>query len=96
MGACGHRVDAGLRLGEGDDLADVLLAGEDRHEAVDAEGEAAVRRGAVAERRRGRTRSAAGPPPRRCRAGRRSAAAGRARGSGSMPEPSSQPLSTRS
>ena len=50
-GGVGHRVDARLGLREGDDLADVLLAGEDRHQAVDAEGEAAVGRGAVAERR---------------------------------------------
>src|SRR5258708_6498982 len=46
----GHRIGARLRLREGNDLADVLLAGEDRREAVDAEREAAVRRGAVAER----------------------------------------------
>ena len=39
-----------LGLREGDDLADVLLAGEDRHQPVDAEREAAVRRGAVLER----------------------------------------------
>src|SRR5690606_2374350 len=50
-GGLGHRVDAGLWRREGDDLADVLLAGQDGHQAVDAEGEAAVGRGAVAERR---------------------------------------------
>src|SRR3546814_8310324 len=49
-GRAGHGVDARLGLREGDDLADVLLAGEDGHQAVDAEGEAAVGRRAVAER----------------------------------------------
>ncbi len=46
----GHGVGPRLRLGEGDDLADVLLTGQDGHEAVDAEREPAVGRGAVAER----------------------------------------------
>src|SRR3546814_9848152 len=46
-GRAGHGVDARLGLREGDDLADVLLAGEDGHQAVDAEGEAAVGRRAV-------------------------------------------------
>ena len=64
VGRAGHRVDARLRLREGDDLADVLLAGEDGDEPVDAEGEAAVGRGAVAERAGGRTRSGGRPPPR--------------------------------
>ena len=45
----GERIGARLGLREGDDLADVLLAGEQRHQAVDAEGEAGVGRGAVAE-----------------------------------------------
>src|SRR4051794_20128228 len=48
-GGAGQGVDAGLGLGEGDDLADVLLAGEEGDEAVDAEGKAGMRRGAVAE-----------------------------------------------
>ncbi len=39
-----------LRLREGDDLADVLLARQDRHQAVDAEREPAVGRRAVVER----------------------------------------------
>ena len=46
----GERVDAGLRLRERDHLADVLLAREDRGEAVDADGEARVRRRAEPER----------------------------------------------
>src|SRR3954453_8522626 len=46
----GHRVRPRLRLREGDDLADVVLAGQHRDEAVDAEGEATVWRGAVPER----------------------------------------------
>ena len=46
----GHRIGTRLRLREGDDLADVLLAGEDGDEPVEAEGEATVRRGAVLER----------------------------------------------
>src|SRR6185369_5823677 len=49
-GRARQRVQAGLRLREGDDLADVLLAREARHQPVDAERETAVRRGAVAER----------------------------------------------
>ena len=39
-----------LRLREGDHLADVLLAGEDRDQAVETEREPAVRRRAVLER----------------------------------------------
>ena len=50
LGRVGQRVGAGLRLRERDHLADVLLAGEDRDEAVDADGEARVRRRAEAER----------------------------------------------
>ena len=46
----GERILARLRLREGDDLTDVLLAGEQGDEAVDPEGEAGVGRGAVAER----------------------------------------------
>ncbi len=41
-GAAGHRIQARSGLGEGDDLPDVVLAGQDGHQAVDAEGEAAV------------------------------------------------------
>src|SRR3954452_8592329 len=48
-GSAGEGVGARLGLGEGDDLADVLLAGEEGGEAVDAEGEAGVGRCAVAE-----------------------------------------------
>src|SRR4051812_36719835 len=44
-----QRIRARLRLGEGDDFADVLLAGQQRGQPVDAEGEAGVRRRAVAE-----------------------------------------------
>jgi hypothetical protein len=40
LGRAGHQVGARLGLGKGDDLADVLLAREDRHQPVDAEGEA--------------------------------------------------------
>ena len=49
-GGVGEGVDAGLRLRERDHLADVLLAGEDRDEAVDADREAGVRRRAEPER----------------------------------------------
>ena len=45
-----QRVGAGLRLRERDHLADVLLAHQDRDEAVDAEREPGVRRRAEAER----------------------------------------------
>ena len=46
----GQRVQAGLRLRERDDLADVLLTGQDRDKTVDAEREPAVRRRTVGER----------------------------------------------
>ena len=49
VGATGEGVGARLGLGEGDDLADVLLAGQQGDQPVDAEGEAGVGRGAVAE-----------------------------------------------
>jgi hypothetical protein len=49
LGAPGHQIGARLRLGIGDDLANVLLAREDRHESVDAEGEAGVRWRAIFE-----------------------------------------------
>ena len=45
----GEQVGARLGLRVGDDLADVLLAGEDRGQPVDPEGEAGVRRRPVAE-----------------------------------------------
>ena len=45
----GHRVPARLGLREGDDLADVVLAGEDGHQPVEPDGEPGVGRGAVAE-----------------------------------------------
>src|SRR5205085_11524817 len=48
-GGAGEGVGARLGLGEGDDLTDVVLAGQDGGQAVDAEGEAGVGRGAVAE-----------------------------------------------
>src|ERR1700676_2608374 len=44
-----HEVIARLGLRERDDLADVLFAREDGDQAVDAESEAGVRRGAVLE-----------------------------------------------
>ena len=43
----GEGVCSGLGLGKGDHLADVRLVLQDRDEAVDAEGEAGMRRGAV-------------------------------------------------
>src|SRR5258705_4261505 len=45
----GERVGTRLRLRERDHLADVLLAGEDRHQPVEPEREAGVRRRAVPE-----------------------------------------------
>ncbi len=50
QGRVRHRVGAGLGLRERDHLADVLLAGEDRDQAVDPDGESAVRRRAEFER----------------------------------------------
>ena len=49
MRRAGERVGARLRLREGDHLSDVVLAGEDRDQTVDAEREAGVRWRAVAE-----------------------------------------------
>ena len=88
-GGVGQRVDAGLGLRERDHLADVLLAREDRDEAVDADGEArraAVRRSGT---RRAGSRTAAARRPGRCRAARRSAAA--RRGGGYAPSPNRAP-----
>src|SRR4029453_17439838 len=48
-GGAGEGVGAGLGLGEGDDLADGGGAGQEHVEAVEAEGEAAVRGGAEGE-----------------------------------------------
>ena len=48
-GRVGHEVGALVVLREGDDLADAVLAGGEHGDAVEAEGEAAVRRGAEAE-----------------------------------------------
>ena len=44
-----HQVPALARLREGDDVADTLRAAEDRDEAVDADSDAAVRRGPAVE-----------------------------------------------
>ena len=49
-GGAGHRVASGLRLREGDHLADVTLAEEDGQHAVDAGADAGVRRRTVLER----------------------------------------------
>ena len=48
-GGVDHEVDGLGRLGEGDDFAERGCAGEDHHDAVEAEGDAAVRGGAVLE-----------------------------------------------
>jgi len=48
-GRTGHEVECACRLGEGDDLADGLLAGEEHDQAVEAVGDAAVGRGAEAQ-----------------------------------------------
>ena len=45
-----HQVHGFLRLGEGDDVADAVTAGQQHDEAVGADGEAAVRRRAVFQR----------------------------------------------
>src|SRR5205823_1958585 len=50
-------VDARLRLRERDHLADVLLTGEDRDEAIDADRETGVRRRAVAARIQKKTKT---------------------------------------
>ena len=63
LGRAGHGVGPRLGLREGDHLADVLLAGQEGDEPVDAHGEAAVGRGAVAERAEAGTRSGPRPPP---------------------------------
>ena len=62
----GERIEARLRLGEGDDLTDVLLAGEEGDEPVDAEREAGVRRRAVAEGVEQEAEPTPAPPRRRC------------------------------
>src|SRR3989304_3555749 len=46
----GHRVGAGGRLGKGDAVADGLLPCHEHDQPVEAQGDSAVRRGAVAER----------------------------------------------
>ena len=46
----GHQIGALLRLGEGDDVAQALGAGEQHRQAVHAQGDAAVRRRAELER----------------------------------------------
>src|SRR3990167_7239726 len=46
-GSAGHQVGGPLRLGEGDAIADAVQSGEEHHQAVDPQGDAAVRRGAV-------------------------------------------------
>ena len=43
--ANGHQVGGPLRLGKGDAVADVVAAGEEHHQPVDAQGDPAVRRG---------------------------------------------------
>ena len=48
-GGVDHEVAAGLRLREGDDVADVVGAHDVHHEPVETERDAAVRRGAVLE-----------------------------------------------
>src|SRR6266516_3666650 len=48
-GGAGERVGAGLGLGEGDHLADRVDPGEQRHDPVEPEGEATVRRRAIFE-----------------------------------------------
>src|ERR1017187_9469736 len=47
-GAC-HQVGSSGRLGEGDAIADIGQPGVEHHQAVDAQRDAAVRRGAVAQ-----------------------------------------------
>ncbi len=92
----GERVAARLRLREGDHLTDVLLAGEDRDEPVDADREPGVRRRAVAERleqeAEAGARASSGEMPRsekmRCWSSERWIL--------TLPDPSSQPLRTRS
>ena len=49
-GGLDHEVLPALRLREGDHVADLVHAGHHRHHAVEAEGDAAVRRSAVRER----------------------------------------------
>ena len=49
-GRVGHQVAGLLRLGEGDHVADVVLARQQHDDAVDAGRDAAVRRRAVLER----------------------------------------------
>jgi len=44
-----HEVAAGVVLGEGDHVADGVVAAEDADPAVEAEGRAGVRGGAIAE-----------------------------------------------
>ena len=44
-----QQVLAALRLGEGDHVADLLDAGHQRHQAVEAEGDPAMRRRALSE-----------------------------------------------
>jgi len=48
-GRAGHEIEGAGRLGEGDDLPDGLLAGEEHDQPVEAVGDAAVGRGAQAQ-----------------------------------------------
>ena len=48
-GGAGHEIGAARRLGEGDAVADVGQSRVEHHQAIQAEGDAAVGRGAVAE-----------------------------------------------
>jgi hypothetical protein len=95
VGALGEGSAARLGLGEGDDLADVLLARQERHQAVDAEGEAGVGRRPEAERveqepELGLASSSLMPSRAKMRL------CTSRRWIRTLPEPSSQPLSTRS
>ena len=84
-GGVGEGVGAGLGLGEGDDLADVLLPHQQGGQAVQAHREAGVGRGAVAEgveQEAEALLSLVGGDPQHLE--------------DALPDPSSQPLSTKS
>ena len=94
-GGVGERVGARLGLGEGDHLADVLLRQQQGHQPVDAEGEPGVGRRAVAEgveQEAERSCASSGPMP----SSPKMVCCTSERWIRTEPEPSSQPLSTRS
>ena len=95
-GRAGQRVGARLGLGERDDLADVLLPRQDRRRAGRCRTRTRRAAGRRSGRRRAGSRSATAPPPREMPSSEKICCCRSGRWIRTLPEPSSQPLSTRS